>query len=118
MQEKQTRIATACERTYLHCVRALRLLPTVFALIVFVPVISIAQASEPPAESPPNAQEKLIDAQRANEEAQAEYYREQTEKLRQQKTFWQNVADNPASVLGVLGVIVAALVTLISFVAR
>ncbi len=58
------------------------------------------------------------DARRANEEAQAEYYREQTKLLRQgtpTKTLWQNISENPASVLGVLGAVIVAMVTLISF---
>jgi hypothetical protein len=58
------------------------------------------------------------EAQKANNEAQAEYYRAQTEKLKQApppKSFWQAIADNPASVLGVFGAFIAALVTLLSF---
>lgn len=60
-------------------------------------------------------EQQLINSRRANEEAQAEYYREQTKKLREPpapaptKSFWQSVAENPASILGVVGAILAAL---------
>lgn len=66
----------------------------------------------------PEEQESLK-AQKANAEAQAEYYREQTNKLRQPpvapsptpgKTFSQSVADNPASVVGVVGTILGAII--------
>src|SRR5687768_787210 len=63
-------------------------------------------------------EQQLIEKQILNEEAQAEYYREQTAKLREPikvKTFWQNIADNPASTLGVVGALIVAFVTLISF---
>jgi uncharacterized protein YjbI with pentapeptide repeats len=70
---------------------------------------------------PPEEQE-LIKARRANEEAQAEYYRQQTNKLREPppsvkaspgKTFSQSVAENPASVVGVVGTILGALIVAI-----
>ena len=61
-------------------------------------------------------EQELIRARRANEEAQAEYYREQTNKLRQppaspapDKSFRQTVAENPASFVGVVGTILGAL---------
>jgi uncharacterized protein YjbI with pentapeptide repeats len=63
-------------------------------------------------------QQQLIEKQMANEEAQAEYYRVQTAKLLESpkpKTFWQSVTENPASMLGVLGATLAAIVALISF---
>lgn len=62
--------------------------------------------------------EQLDNARRANEEAQAEYYREQVKLLKSgnpQKTLWQNISDNPASALGVVGAVIVALVTLVSF---
>jgi len=64
-------------------------------------------------------EQELIKAQKGNEEAQAEYYREQTNKLRQPplaasptpgKTFRQSVAENPASVVGVIGTILGAII--------
>lgn len=62
-------------------------------------------------------EQELLKAQKANEEAQAEYYREQTNKLRQPpptptpgKTFSQSVAENPASVVGVVGTILGAII--------
>jgi len=64
-------------------------------------------------------EQELIKARRANEEAQAEYYREQTNKLREPvkaspgKTFSQSVAENPASVVGVVGTILGALIVAI-----
>src|SRR5687767_4254225 len=64
-------------------------------------------------------EQELIKARRANEEAQAEYYREQTNKLREPvktspgKTFSQSVAENPASVVGVIGTILGALIVAI-----
>ena len=61
--------------------------------------------------------QRLNEAKRANDEAQAAYYRAQTAKLAEPykpKTFWQSVAENPASVLGVLGALVAAFVGLFS----
>lgn len=59
-------------------------------------------------------EQQLIEARRGNEQAQAEFYREQTLRLRNptpspSKTFQQSMAENPASVLGVIGVIVAGL---------
>ena len=61
---------------------------------------------------------ELIRARSANEEAQAEYYREQINKLRQPpqpvsltgKTFMQSVAENPASLIGVVGTILGAFI--------
>jgi len=64
-------------------------------------------------------EQELIKAQKANEEAQAEFYREQTNKLRQPplaasptpgNTFRQSVAENPASVVGVVGTILGAII--------
>lgn len=58
------------------------------------------------------------DARKANDEAQAEYYRAQTEKLRAKPasvSFFQKVSENPGSVLSVIGAFVAALVALLSF---
>jgi len=85
-------------------------------LLTAIPRASVAQASP---ESTPNktAGDQLIRAQTAKEEAEAAYYREQIAKLHEPskpKTFWQNVEDNPASVLGVLGAIIAALAGLFS----
>jgi uncharacterized protein YjbI with pentapeptide repeats len=65
------------------------------------------------------SEQQLIEKRMANEEAQAEYYRTQTAKLREPvrvKTFWENIAENPASSLGVVGAVIVALVTLVSFI--
>lgn len=88
------------------------------ALLIFLGGILVAAAAgqTPPKTDPtltPEEQE-LRKAQRANEDAQADYYREQANKLRQppppEKTFSQSVAENPASVIGVGGTIVGAIV--------
>ena len=86
------------------------------ALSIVILAVPLAFSETSPTPAPTLS---LDEARKANEEAQAEYYRAQTEKLKQPtpaKTFRQAVDENPASVLGVLGVIVAALVTLLSFV--
>lgn len=67
---------------------------------------AFAQAARP--------EEELIKAQKANEEAQAEYYRLQAKKLAEppkQKSLWEDVQNSPGSYLGGA----AALVALISF---
>lgn len=70
-----------------------------------------------PAKTLTPEEQELLKAQKANEEAQAEYYREQTNKLRQPpptptpgKTFSQSVAENPASVVGVIGTVIGAII--------
>lgn len=64
-----------------------------------------------------NSKVTIDEARKANENAQAEYYRLLSKKMNEpSETFWQKISDNPASVLGVLGVFVAALITLLSFV--
>lgn len=66
----------------------------------------------------PKEDKSLIESQKDREQAEAEYYRAQTEKIRNpppNKSLWQNITENPASALGVLGALVIASVTLISF---
>jgi hypothetical protein len=78
----------------------------IFLLIVALLLTSVR--AQQPAQSPARSREEqeLINARRSHEEAQTEYYREQTKKLREPpKTFWQGVWDNPSA----LGAIVAAL---------
>ena len=87
----------------------------------FLLVISTAGLVTPlfsqAANNSPGDQE-LLKARKANEEAQAEYYREQTKKLQlptpsptplPKKTFWDNLSENPASAIGIVGTITAAL---------
>jgi hypothetical protein len=71
-------------------------------------------------EIPPPSQraEKFVDSERANTSPQARHY-PQTEELRgrpREESFWANVAANPAATLSVFGAIVAALVTITTFV--
>ena len=67
-------------------------------------------------------EQELIRARRANEEAQAEYYREQINKLRQPppavnpslgKSISQSLAENPASLIGVVGTVLGAFIVAI-----
>jgi hypothetical protein len=78
-----------------------------------------AQSTQPQATPFALQQQSQLDqARQRNEEAQADYYRQQANKLRNpesRKTLWQNISDNPASALGVVGAIIVALVTLVSF---
>lgn len=85
-------------------------------------VATLGQAPHNGNTSLTSEEQELMKARRANEEAQAEYYREQTTRLRQQpattnppanKSFSQSVAENPASVVGVIGTILAALIVAI-----
>lgn len=88
-------------------------------IFVLTPFGSDTLAREMQSPTQSDQQSELNRAQKQNQEAQTEYYLEQTKKLRAgepNKTFWQNVSDNPASALGVLGAVIVALVTLISFI--
>jgi uncharacterized protein YjbI with pentapeptide repeats len=83
-------------------------------LIVFVLSPSIVGLSQQPTSSPANTEEELNKARSRNEEAQAEYYREQTKKLHESptaKSFGELVSQNVPGLLGGL----AALVAFISF---
>lgn len=65
--------------------------------------------------SPTREELELINARIQKEKAEAIYYDQQTLKLKKEppvKTLWQNIKENPASILGVLG----AFVALLSFV--
>jgi uncharacterized protein YjbI with pentapeptide repeats len=90
------------------------------SVLLFISILHVVQAQTQQTNTPNAVQEnqRLTDARRANEEAQAAFYREQVAKLREPskpQTFWQNVGGNPASLLGLLGGLFAALVTLFSF---
>lgn len=90
------------------------------ALLMFLSSTFVAGTmGQTPSKTLTPEEQELIKAQKANEEAQAEYYREQTNKLRQPppavsptpgKTFSQSVAENPASVVGVVGTILGAII--------
>jgi len=99
-------------RTWRKTIIILHAVTVVILFMIAVQPSVLSETQPTPAPISPD------EARKANDEAQAEYYRVQTEKLKQpppSKTFWQGVVDNPASVLGVFGVFVAALVTLFSF---
>lgn len=90
-------------------------------LVVGLAVVCACSGLQKKASAQPesNPERRLIEKRIANEEAQAEYYREQTKKLSEPaktKTFWDNIKDNPASALGVLGAALVAFVALISFI--
>jgi uncharacterized protein YjbI with pentapeptide repeats len=85
-------------------------------IIVTNPIYMFGQSQQIRREELSAEDQELIRARKANEEAQAEYYRELTRKLQQPsptpvppKTFSQSVAENPASVIGIIGTILAAL---------
>src|SRR5262245_53589506 len=92
-----------------------------FAVAFFVAIgltCAAGLSGQPKSNASPEADQELLKARKANEEAQAEYYREQTRILRTPtpapnstpaRTFRQNIADNPASVIGIIGTILAAL---------
>jgi uncharacterized protein YjbI with pentapeptide repeats len=72
-------------------------------------------------EIPPPSQraEQFLDTERENSNPQAKHYHPQSEELRdrpREESFWANVAANPAATLSVFGAIVAALVTITTFV--
>jgi len=85
------------------------------ACIVF---FAYTTESNPAATSPANSQlsdeQRLINARRENEEAQAKYYNALTAKLSSPTptpappSLGRTVAENPASVVGVIGAIIAA----------
>ncbi|MBC7911288.1 MAG: pentapeptide repeat-containing protein [Pyrinomonadaceae bacterium] len=91
-------------------------------LMLFICIFVAIALAQAPSDTKPTLspeEQELLRARKANEEAQAEYYREQTNKLRQPppvatpppgKTFWQSVAENPASVVGVIGTILGAII--------
>ena len=63
-------------------------------------------------------QEQLLNAQRSNQEAQAEYYRTQTAKLNEpisQKTLLNNLAQNPAFWGGLIAAMVAVLSLVLNY---
>lgn len=83
--------------------------------LFYIPALPIAFSQPSSSPSMEQSEQELIKARRANEEAQADYYRAQTEKLHEQpnpKSLWQSIKENPASLLGAI----AALVALISFI--
>jgi hypothetical protein len=91
-----------------------------FILLSCVIFAAGAQAQTRPTPSPnvtpsvTREDRELTDARRRNEEAQAEYYRAQTEKLNQpgtSKSFWRTLSDN-AAILGALTAALVALATL------
>lgn len=85
----------------------------VAALLILVSgAFMAAGLGQTPSKTLTPEEQDLLKAQKANEEAQAEYYREQTNKLRQPapKSFTQSVYDNPASVVGVVGTILGAII--------
>lgn len=99
----------------------MKLHPFVALIIILTgALMSVALGQEKSTYPTPTAEDQeLIRARKANEEAQAEYYREQLNKLRQPtpspsptpaKPFSQSLAENPASVVGVVGTIVAAFI--------
>src|SRR6266550_6722157 len=95
---------------------ALMTLFTLLVIVFTVPAGASQSSPQPSAEQPRAADQELINAQKANESAQAEYYRELTRKLHEpsptpimRKSFSDNVAENPASVIGIVGTILAAL---------
>jgi hypothetical protein len=101
-----------------HACRFIRVLGSL-ALVV-LSAVNLRAAGYQANEIPPPSQhtEELLDAQRANERAQAEYYRLQTKKLQERppdQSFWKNAAANPAATLGAFGAVVAALVTITTF---
>ena len=92
----------------------LPILLTCLVAMAFLATPLIAQT----AKESPSVDQELIKARRANEEAQAGYYRKQTRKLQSPiptpsptpgKTFWDNLSENPASAIGIVGTIIAAL---------
>ena len=93
------------------------------AVLILLSIFVPAGLAQTPSKTLTPEEQELLKAQRANEEAQAEYYREQTNKLRQapsptpKKTFSESVNENPASVVGVAGTILGAtIVALVSLV--
>ena len=84
--------------------------------------VALGQATRNTNTALPPEEQELIRARRANEEAQAEYYRLQTDKLRQPppavnpslgKSISQSVAENPASLIGVVGTVLGAFIVAI-----
>lgn len=93
---------------------------TVYAvLLILFSGTLVAGLGQVPSKTLSPEEQELLKAQKANEEAQAEFYREQTNKLRERpaapsptpgRTFKQSVLDNPASVVGVVGTILGAII--------
>ena len=88
-------------------------------LILFSSTFVTAALGQTPSKTLTPQEQELLKAQKAREDAEAEYYRVQTAKLAQPtmaptptpvKTFSQSVAENPASVVGVVGTILAAII--------
>lgn len=86
-------------------------------------LIGFSQSSGQSAQPSPSAsasqleQIELWRARRKNEESQSAYFDQQTERLKQppSKSFVTGFVENPASVVGVLGALVAALVAFSTF---
>jgi uncharacterized protein YjbI with pentapeptide repeats len=90
---------------------------TALAVICAVSLPVAAEDGKTP-RIPSQLEEELIDAQRANANAQAEYYRLQAAKLRErppETSFLTNLAENPAAALSAAVAMIAALVTFTTF---
>lgn len=102
-------------------------IPGFFATLTFIALVSLTSAAglsqSKPAETP-TADQELTRAKKSNDEAQAEYYRQLTRKLQEpspaptpRKTFRESLAESPASVIGIVGTILAAgLVALVGLI--
>jgi hypothetical protein len=84
---------------------------TLLATLVLLVVNCTAESGSPAPTAISSREEQLIEAERANQTAQAAYYTKLIEPT-PPKGFWANIRENPASVLGVL----AAFVAFISFI--
>lgn len=83
-------------------------------IVLFANVVQSSAAETRPVNAPSSDEQRLINAQRENEEAQAKYYNALTQKLLSPTptpappSLGRTMAENPASVVGVIGAIVAA----------
>lgn len=94
----------------------------ILALILTSSTLAFARPA-PPAGEPPAApgEERLNEAQRSRDEAEAEYYRELLKRLNEPapsptpaKSFQQSIAENPTSALGIIAALLAAFVGLLT----
>jgi uncharacterized protein YjbI with pentapeptide repeats len=93
----------------------------ILAAVLTFSVLASAQSPSSAHKASSSKEEQTSESQRSKDEAEAEYYRELTKKLREPspsptpvKTFQQTIAENPASALGIIAALLAAFVGLLT----
>lgn len=84
-----------------------RIILALLILITYIPSVTYAREA--------NAEDGQSTKEQELKQAQIDYYKAQTEKLRN-KSLYENVIENPASIMTVIGAFIAAFIALISLI--